>query len=64
MWILDAASKRKSRGSGKDMFATRVAEEVVAVIEGRSGVWERRLGVHKLGTSARVNLMGKRRPGK
>lgn len=56
MWILDAASKRKSRGSGNDMFALRVAEELIAVVEGRSGVWEKRSAVHRLGTTARSNL--------
>lgn len=56
MWVLDAASKRKSRSSGKAMFATRVAEEIVAVMEGRSTAWEKRTGVHKLATTARSNL--------
>lgn len=56
VWILDAASKRKSRGSGKDQFAQRVAEELIAVVEGRSSVWEKRNAVHKLGTTARSNL--------
>ncbi|KAF2239245.1 ribosomal protein S7 [Viridothelium virens] len=60
-WILDAASKRKNRGSGRGGFAQRVAEELIAVAEGRSGVWERRGVVHKLGVSARVNLNSKRR---
>ncbi|KAK4502101.1 hypothetical protein PRZ48_005524 [Zasmidium cellare] len=55
-WILDAAVKRKSRGSGNDMFAQKVAEELIAVIEGRSSVWEKRQGVHRLGTAARANL--------
>ncbi|KAK4545987.1 hypothetical protein LTR36_002551 [Oleoguttula mirabilis] len=55
-WILDAASKRKSRGSGNDMFAQKVAEELVAVVEGRSGVWEKRAAVHRLATTARSNL--------
>ncbi|KAI9817999.1 MAG: hypothetical protein M1832_004520 [Thelocarpon impressellum] len=55
-WILDAADKKKSRGSGKGQFAQRVAEEIVAVVEGKSGVWERRGGVHKLAVSARANL--------
>lgn len=55
-WILDAAVKRKSRGSGNDMFAQKVAEELIAVVEGRSSVWEKRQGVHKLGTAARANL--------
>jgi small subunit ribosomal protein S7 len=65
MWILDAATKRKSRGSGNDMFAHKVAEELIAVVEGRSGVWDRRQAVHKLATTARSNLnygkMGGRR---
>lgn len=56
MWILDAASKRKSRGSGQDQFAARVAEELISVVEGRSGVWEKRAAVHRLGTTARSNL--------
>ncbi|KAK4624271.1 37S ribosomal protein S7, mitochondrial [Fulvia fulva] len=55
-WILDAAVKRKSRGSGNDMFATKVADELIAIVEGKSTVWEKRLGVHKLATTARANL--------
>ncbi|KAI4192166.1 MAG: hypothetical protein LQ346_004437 [Caloplaca aetnensis] len=56
MWILDAASKKPARGSGRGQFAQRVAEELVAIVEGRSGVWERRGGIHKLAVSARANL--------
>jgi len=60
-WILDSASKRKSRSSGRNMLAQRVAEEIVSVVEGRSTAWEKRLGVHKLATTARSNLsFGKR----
>ncbi|TKA79957.1 hypothetical protein B0A49_02175 [Cryomyces minteri] len=55
-WILDAASKKQSRGSGRGGFAQKVAEELVSVVEGRSGVWDRRGAVHKLGVSARANL--------
>ncbi|QIW99280.1 hypothetical protein AMS68_004798 [Peltaster fructicola] len=55
-WILEAASKKTSRGSGKMMFPQKVAEELVAVIEGRSAVWQRRDTVHRLGTTARSNL--------
>ncbi|MCJ1300210.1 hypothetical protein MMC08_003005 [Hypocenomyce scalaris] len=55
-WILDAASKRRSRGSGRGGFAQKVAEELIAVVEGKSGVWDRRGGVHRLGVSARANL--------
>ncbi len=61
-WILDAASKRRTRGSGRGQFAQKVAEELVSIVEGRSGVWDRRGGVHKLGVSARANLSyGQRR---
>lgn len=55
-WILDAAGKRRFRGSGRGGFAQRVAEEIVAVVEGRSGVWDRRGAVHKLGVLARSNI--------
>ena len=61
MWILDAASKRRNRGSGKGMFAQRIAEELVSVVEGRSGVWQRRDAIHKLAVSARANLNLRRR---
>ena len=62
MWILDAVSKRQSRGSGRGGFAQRVAEEIVSIVEGKSGVWDRRGGVHKLGVGARANLsFGRRR---
>ncbi|PCH04667.1 Sodium/sulfate symporter [Penicillium occitanis (nom. inval.)] len=42
-WILEAAEKRKD---GK--LAARVANELLAVAEGRSGVWEKREHVHKI----------------
>lgn len=63
MWILEAAVKRKSRGSGNDMFAQKVADEVIAVVEGRSSIWDKRTAVHKLATTARANLnyMARRR---
>ena len=55
-WILDAASKRKSKGSGRSMFAHKVADELIAIVEGKSSVWEKRGGVHRLGVNARANL--------
>ncbi len=61
MWILDAASKRATKGSGRDGFAQKVADELIAVAEGKSGVWDRRGTVHKLGMSARANLKFRRR---
>lgn len=56
VWILDVVSKKKSRSSGKYTFAQRLAEELISVVEGKSGVWTRRDAVHKLGTTARSNL--------
>jgi small subunit ribosomal protein S7 len=55
-WILDAANKKTSRGSGRGQFAQRFAEEIISVVEGRSNVWEKRQLVHKTGTSSRANL--------
>lgn len=57
MWILDAASKkRNTKGSGRTMFAYKVADELVSIVDGKSGVWDKRGGVHRLGVSARANL--------
>ncbi|KAL2162214.1 hypothetical protein VTH06DRAFT_7127 [Thermothelomyces fergusii] len=56
MWILDVVKRKKSKGSGRTMFPHRVAEEIVAVVEGRSSVWEKRTQIHKLGTASRANL--------
>ena len=55
-WILDVVSKKKSRSSGRNTFAQRLAEEFISVVEGKSGVWTRRDAVHKLATTARSNL--------
>ncbi|KAK1759703.1 ribosomal protein S7 domain-containing protein [Echria macrotheca] len=55
-WILDVVNKKPSKGSGRTMFPHRVAEEIVAVIEGRSSVWDKRQQVHKQGTVNRANL--------
>lgn len=56
MWILDSASKKRSKGSGRTMFAHKVADELIAIVEGRSSIWEKRQGIHKLGVAARANL--------
>jgi len=61
MWILASAEKKKG---GTSDFAKRIAEEVVAVVEGRSAAWQRREGVHRTGVTARANLafmLGRRR---
>ena len=62
MWILDAATKRRTKGSGRTMLAHKIADELIAIVEGKSGVWDRRAGVHRLGVAARANLtFGSRR---
>ncbi|KHO01746.1 30S ribosomal protein S7 [Metarhizium album ARSEF 1941] len=55
-WILDVIEKKPSKESGKKQFPHRIAEEIIAVVEGRSSVWEKRRQVHKLGTAARANV--------
>ncbi|KAI0019143.1 ribosomal protein S7 domain-containing protein [Xylariomycetidae sp. FL0641] len=55
-WILDTVNKKPSSGSGRAMFATRFGQEIVSVVEGRSGVWDKRQQVHKLGVASRANL--------
>jgi small subunit ribosomal protein S7 len=55
-WILDVIDKKPSMGSGRKQLPHRLAEEIIAVVEGRSSVWDKRKLVHKQGTSARANL--------
>ena len=56
MWIIDTAAKKNSKGSGRGLFAQKVAEEVVSVVEGKSGAWDKRALAHKLATANRTNL--------
>lgn len=58
-WILDAASKKPNRGSGKAMFGQRVAEEIIGVVQGTSGLWDKRNGQHKQATAVRANVGSK-----
>ncbi|KAI0877390.1 ribosomal protein S7 domain-containing protein [Hypoxylon argillaceum] len=55
-WILDIVNRKRSMGSGRNQFAARFGQEIVAVVEGRSAAWDRRQVMHKLGTAARANL--------
>jgi ribosomal protein S7 len=50
-WIIDGSEKRRDAH-----LAHRVANELIAIAEGRSGVWDRRDGQHKIGISGRANL--------
>jgi small subunit ribosomal protein S7 len=56
-WIMTAASKRRNMGSGKGSFAQRIAQELIAVVQGTSGIWDRRNAIHKLGVAARANIV-------
>ncbi|KAJ5085947.1 hypothetical protein N7532_010718 [Penicillium argentinense] len=42
-WIIDGSEKRRDA-----QLAHRVANELIAIAEGRSGVWDRRDGQHKI----------------
>ncbi|KAL1957436.1 hypothetical protein VTO42DRAFT_6004 [Malbranchea cinnamomea] len=53
-WIIEQSDKRRD-----PEFAKRLAQEIVAVAEGKSPVWDKRAQVHKAGTSARVNVAWK-----
>lgn len=59
-WLMDAVNRKPSMGSGKKQFAHRIGEEIVAIVEGRSSLWDRRNQLHKLGTSVRANLNSKK----
>ncbi|CCX06157.1 ribosomal protein S7 domain-containing protein [Pyronema domesticum] len=52
MWMIDAADKKKARMN----LAERFADEIIAVVEGRSSAWEKRQAVHKTAVAARANL--------
>ncbi|EHA52427.1 hypothetical protein MCOR27_010467 [Pyricularia oryzae] len=55
-WILESVNKKPSKGSGRTQLSHRIAEEIVAIIEGRSSLWEKRMLLHKMGTTARANV--------
>ena len=58
-WILDVVEKKPSKGSGRKQLPLRIAEEIVAVVEGRSSVRDKRRLIHKQGTAARANAGSK-----
>lgn len=61
MWILDSVNKRTSKGSGRGTFAQRFADEIINIVEGKSSAWDKRLMVHKAGTTSRNNINFQRR---
>ncbi|KAI9714624.1 MAG: hypothetical protein M1828_001161 [Chrysothrix sp. TS-e1954] len=52
-WLRDAAQKKAGAPSP---FPKRFAEEVVAVVDGKSSAWERRLALHRAGVAGRSYL--------
>lgn len=50
-WILDSADKRT-----EIRLADRVSREIINVAEGMSSVWEKRLLVHRVAVSSRINV--------
>jgi small subunit ribosomal protein S7 len=38
------------------MFAHRIADTIVSVVEGRSDLWLKRENIHKQGVAARANM--------
>ena len=61
MWILDSAAKKPDKAIGKNQIANKIADEIIAIVEGRSGVWDKRHGLHKLGVNSRANLSSRLR---
>ena len=60
-WILEAAEKKPFRGSGPGGLAQRITDELIAIMEGKSGIWQKRSELHKQGVVARANIGKPRR---
>ncbi|EGD99093.1 30S ribosomal protein S7 [Trichophyton tonsurans CBS 112818] len=50
-WILDAAEKRRD-----NQLSHRIANEIIAIAEGKSSVWLKRAAIHKQATVSRANI--------
>ena len=62
-WILDVCHKRPAP-PGDDKYPVQIAQELIAIVEGRSTVWDKRTEVHKLATTSRINLNYRPRKGR
>ena len=63
-WVLEATNKRPEMGVGHvPGFARRLADEIVAIVEGKSSVWEKRNMVHRMSVQMRINV-GTKKKGK
>lgn len=54
---LDRCFEAEERGEWQEQFGTACGAGVISVIEGKSGVWEKRNAIHKLGVAARANIV-------
>lgn len=52
-WIVAAADKKKDRSR----LAERFADEIIAVVEGRSAAWDKRNQVHRTSIQSRANVV-------
>lgn len=50
-WILEAAEKRRD-----NQLSHRIANEIIAIAEGKSSVWLKRAAIHKQATVSRANI--------
>ena len=50
-WMLDNADKRN-----EVRLADRISREIINIAEGTSSAWEKRLIVHKMAVSSRINV--------
>jgi len=48
--------KNKPSGGGNEALAKKIADEIISIVEGRSGVWTKRDLVHRTGITARANV--------
>jgi small subunit ribosomal protein S7 len=55
-WIRDAADKKNVRQLGRQTRAHLIAQEIIAVVEGRSKLWEKRAALHKVAMSNRQHV--------
>lgn len=56
-WVIQAADKKPELGVGHIAgFARRLADEIVGIVEGRSGIWEKRNSIHKMAVKSRINV--------
>jgi len=63
-WIVEAANKKTTRIAFRGSFGSKVADEIIAIVEGKSALWDRRVNVHKQGVVARANVKWKPPPSK